>query len=71
MELKDSVFWYLQVSEWSLEMMRNLLDDKESEEYRAVEGQIKAKVEVLQAILSENNLTDEYHQWCKERNGKL
>lgn len=70
MDLKESLFWYMQVSERSLEIMRDLLDDKESEGYRAAEDQIEAKVEVLQAILEENDLTDEYQRWCKERSGQ-
>lgn len=66
MNLKESVFWYMHASERSLEIMRDLTDDK----YRAAAGRIEAKVEMLQAILDENNLTDEYHQWLLERSGK-
>lgn len=67
MGLKESLFWYMYASERSLEIMRDLLDDKENEGYRAAEGQIEAKVEMLQAILDENDLIDEYRQWRADR----
>lgn len=70
MDLKESLFWYMYASERSLEIMRDLLDDKENEGDRAAEGQIEAKVEMLQAILDENDLIDEYQRWCKERRGQ-
>lgn len=67
MDLKESLFWYMYASERSQEIMRGLLGDKESEGYRATEGRIEAKVEILQAILDENDLTNEYRQWRADR----
>lgn len=66
MDLKESLFWYMYASERSQEIMRGLTDDK----YRAAAGRIEAKVEMLQAILDENDLIDEYQRWCKERRGQ-
>ncbi len=70
MDLKESLFWHMQVSERTAEMISGIEQEK-GQGYTL--GALKiaaAKVEVLQAILDETDLADEYRRWRSERGGK-
>lgn len=70
MDLKESLFWHMKVSERTVEMISGIEQEK-GQGYTL--GALKiaaAKVEVLQAILDETDLADEYRRWRSERGGK-
>lgn len=71
MDLKDSVFWYMQVSEKIVENMKRIEADFGLDCTLGMLQQAMAKVEVLQAIIDEVGLNDEYRHWCQERSGLL
>lgn len=70
MDLKESLFWYMKISEETVEKIAEIEKEK-GQGYTL--GALKiaaAKVEVLQAILDETDLADEYRRWRSERGGK-
>ena len=70
MDLKESLFWYMKISEETVEKIAEIEQEK-GQGYTL--GALKiadAKVEVLQAILDETDLADEYRRWRSERGGK-
>lgn len=67
MDLKDSVFWHLHVSERTVEMIKQIEDERGPDSTLGALRIAQAKVEVLQSILSETDLADEYRQWRTDR----
>lgn len=67
MDLKDSVFWHLHVSERTVEMIKQIEAERGPDSTLGALRIAQAKVEVLQSILSETGLADEYRQWRADR----
>lgn len=67
MDLKDSVFWHMQVSERTVEMIKQIEAERGLDSTLGALRIAQAKVEVLQSILSETGLADEYRQWRADR----
>ena len=71
MNLKDSVFWYMNISQNTVEAIRQI---EQENGQGCTLGALKiaaAKVEVLQAVLDEAELNDEYRRWCEERGSMI
>lgn len=71
MDLKDSVFWYMNISQKTVEAIRQI---EQENGQGCTLGALKiasAKVEVLQAVLDEAELKDEYQRWCEERGSRI
>ncbi len=66
-DLKDSVFWHLHVSERTVEMIKQIEAERGLDSTLGALRIAQAKVEVLQSILSETDLANEYHQWRVDR----
>lgn len=71
MNLKDSVFWFLQVSEKVVEDIKMIEADYGVNCTLGTLQQAVAKMEVLRYIIDEAGLNDEYRHWCQERSGLL
>lgn len=67
MDLKESLFWYMKVSERTVEMISEIEQEKGKGYTLGALNIAAAKVEVLQAILDETDLANEYRQWCADR----
>lgn len=67
MDLKDSVFWHLHVSEKTVEMIKQIEDERGPDSTLGAILIAQAKVEVLKSILSEADLANEYRQWRADR----
>lgn len=66
-DLKDSVFWHLHVSERTVEMIKQIEDEIGPDSTLGALRIAQAKVEVLKSILSEADLANEYRQWRADR----